>query len=73
MRVVTMIEVMLDANYISERIFSLRQEMSDLKVNKACYWRRSEHSAWEKSAHESNQQRLLQIKRELAGLMKRCA
>jgi phosphoribosyl-AMP cyclohydrolase len=68
-----MIVVMLDANYISERISSLKQEQSDLKVIKACYWRRSEHSAWEKSAHEYNQQRLLQIKRELADLMKRRA
>jgi hypothetical protein len=38
-----MIVVMLDANYISERISSLKQELSDLKVIKACYWRRSEH------------------------------
>jgi hypothetical protein len=68
-----MIVVMLDANYISERISGLKQELSDLKVIKACYWRRSEHSAWEKSAHELNQQRLLQIKRELADLMKRRA
>ena len=68
-----MIVVMLDANYISERISSLMQELSDLKVIKACYWRRSEHSALEKSAHEYNQQRLLQIKRDLSVLMRRCA
>ena len=68
-----MIVVMLDANYISERISSLKQEHSDLKVIKACYWRRSEQCAWEKSPHEYNQQRLLQIKPELSSLMKRCA
>ena len=68
-----MIVGMLDANYVSERISSLKEEMSGLKVVKACYWRRSEHSGLEKAAHECNQQRLLQIKQELADLMKRCA
>jgi len=68
-----MIAVMLDANHISERLSSLKQELSDLRVSNARYWSRSTHSASEKSACALNQERLLHIKRELSDLMKRCA
>src|SRR4029077_21112900 len=68
-----MIVVMLDANYISERLSSLKQELSDLRVINARYWSRTAHSALEKSASALHQERLLHIKRELSDLMKRCA
>jgi hypothetical protein len=68
-----MIVSMLDPNYISERLSILKQELSDLRVINDRYWSRSEHSAFEKSARASHQERLLQIKRELSDLMKRCA
>ena len=68
-----MIVGMMDASYISERLASLKQELSDLRVMNARYWSRSEHSALEKSARAAHQERLLEIKRELADLMKRCA
>ena len=64
---------MMDANYISERLSSLKQELSDLKVINARYWNRREHSALDKSARAVHEERLLQIKRELSDLMKRCA
>jgi hypothetical protein len=64
---------MQDANYISERLASLKQELSDLRVINARYWSRSEHSPLEKSGRALNQERLVQIKRELSDLMKRCA
>jgi hypothetical protein len=32
---------MMDANYISERLDSMRQEMSDLRVTTARYWSKS--------------------------------
>jgi hypothetical protein len=68
-----MIVVMLDANYISERLSTLKQELSDLRVINARYWSRTAHSALEKSARALHQERLLHIKRELSDLMKRCA
>jgi hypothetical protein len=68
-----MIVSMLDANYISERLSSLKQELSDLRVINARYWSRSTHSALDKSARALHQERLLYIKRELSDLMKRCA
>ena len=64
---------MMDANDISERLSSLKQELSDLRIINARYWSRNEHSALQKSARASHQERLLQIKRELSDLMKRCA
>jgi hypothetical protein len=68
-----MIVSMLDANYISERLSSLKQELSDLRVINARYWSRSTHSPLDKSARALHQERLLYIKRELSDLMKRCA
>ena len=64
---------MLDANYISERLGSLKQEMSDLRVSNVRYWSRSEHTALQKSGRALNQERLVQIKQELSDMMKRCA
>jgi hypothetical protein len=45
-----MIVAMIDANHISERLASLRLEMSDLRVANARYWSRKEHTALDKSA-----------------------
>jgi hypothetical protein len=64
---------MMDANYISERLSSMRREMSDLRVTTARYWSKSQRTALDKSAHALGQGRLLQIKRELSDMMKRCA
>src|SRR5438093_4526119 len=68
-----MIAAMIDANHISERLASLKLEMSDLRVANARYWSRKEHTALDKSASALRQQRLIQIKLELGGLRKRCA
>ncbi len=64
---------MIDANYISERLTCLKQEMSDLRISNARYWSRKEHSVLDKSASALRQSRLLEIKRELADMMNRCA
>ena len=40
-----MIEGMMDANYISERLSSLRNEMSDLRVANALYCNRKGYTA----------------------------
>jgi hypothetical protein len=65
---------MLDANYISERLACLKQEMSDLRISNARYWSKKEHTAVNKSASALlRQSRLLEIKRELADMLKRCA
>src|SRR5437588_9235345 len=45
-----MIAAMIDANHISERLASLKLEMSDLRVANARYWSRKEHTALDKSA-----------------------
>ena len=68
-----MIVLMMDANYISERLASLKQEMSDLGISNARFWNRKEHTALDKSARALRQSRLLEINRELADMMKRCA
>jgi hypothetical protein len=64
---------MMDANYISERIDSIKKEMSDLRVTTALHWSKSQHTMLEKSAYALGKGRLLEIKRELSDLMKRRA
>jgi hypothetical protein len=64
---------MMDANYISERLNSMRLEISDLRVTTARYWSKSQHAALDKSAFALGRGRLLEIKRELSDMMKRCA
>src|SRR5438309_7172902 len=54
-----MIAAMIDANHISERLASLKLEMSDLRVANARYWSRKEHTALDKSASALRQQRLI--------------
>jgi hypothetical protein len=39
-----MIVIMMDANHISERLASMRQEMNDLRVINARYWVKSPHA-----------------------------
>jgi len=68
-----MIVNMMDANHISERLASMRQEMSDLKVINARYWVKSPHTVLDKSAHALREGRLLGIKQELSDMMKHCA
>src|SRR5207249_10094094 len=68
-----MIAAMIDTNHISERLASLKLEMSDLRVANARYWSRKEHTALDKSASALRQQRLIQIKLELADMRTRCA
>jgi hypothetical protein len=68
-----MIVVMLDANYISERLSSLKQEMRDLRIMNARYWSHSKHTALDKSYRALRQGRLLQVKQDLSDLMKYCA
>jgi hypothetical protein len=65
--------VMMDANYISERLGSMRQEISDLRVTTARYWSKDQHTTLEKSAFALRKGRLLEIKREVSDMMKRCA
>jgi hypothetical protein len=47
--------------------------MSDLGISNARFWNRKEHTALDKSARALRQSRLLEINRELADMMKRCA
>jgi hypothetical protein len=68
-----MIVAMRDANYISERLSGLKQELSDIRIENALYWSRDAHTELEKAGRALNQQRVLRIKRELSDLMKRCA
>jgi len=68
-----MIVAMMDANHISERLSSLKNEMSELRVTNALYCNRKGYTALEKSASALRHRRLVEIKLELADLMKRCA
>ena len=67
------IAVMMDANYISDRLTSMRHEISDLRIATARYWTKSQHTALAKSAHALRHGRLVQIKLELSDMLKRCA
>ena len=64
---------MMDANQISERLASMRQEIKDVRAMNARYWIKSQHTALDKSAHALREGRLLGIKQELSVMMKRCA
>jgi hypothetical protein len=68
-----MIVIMMDANYISGRLASMRREMNDLKATNARYWVKNPHTVLDKSAHAIRQGRLLGIKEELSDMLKRCA
>ena len=65
--------VMMDANHISERIASLKNEMSELRVTNALYLTRKGYTTLEKSASALRHRRLAEIKQEVADLMKCCA
>jgi hypothetical protein len=67
-----MIVIMIDAN-ISERLATMRQAISEIRVINARYWVKSQHTVLDKSAHALRQGRLLGIKQELSEMMKRCA
>jgi len=64
---------MMDANHSSERLNSMRLEISDLRVTTARYWSKSQHTPLEKSAFALRKGRLLEIKREVSDMLKRCA
>ncbi len=64
---------MMDANYVSERLTSLKHEMRDLQDFNGRHSIRNKHTALDNSARASRQERLLQIKRELSDMLKRCA
>jgi hypothetical protein len=68
-----MIVIMTDANYVSERLSSLKNEMSDLRGTNARYWNRKGHTPLQKSASALRYYRLVEIKLELSDMMKRCA
>jgi hypothetical protein len=68
-----MIVIMMDANHISERLSSLKNERSDLRVANALYCNRKGYTALEKTASALRRERLVEIKLELTDLMKRCA
>jgi hypothetical protein len=68
-----MIVIMMDATHISERLASMKQEMSDIRAVNARYWVKSQHTALDKSAHALREGRLLGIRQELSVMMKRCA
>jgi hypothetical protein len=67
-----MILVMMDANHISERLSSLKNEMSELRVMNALYCNRRGYTTLEKPASALRRRRLVEIRLELADLMKRC-
>ena len=68
-----MIVIMMNANHILARLSSLKNEMSDLRVANARYCNRKGYTALEKSASALRRDRLVEIKLELADLMKPCA
>ncbi len=55
--------------YISEHLFSLRQEITSLRNLNARYSEQSEHSTMDQSALEVRANRLLEIKQELSKIL----
>ena len=68
-----MIAIMMDANYVVERLASLKKEMSDISGTNARYWNRKSHTPLQKSASALRHDRLVEIKLELSDMMKRSA
>jgi hypothetical protein len=64
---------MMDANHISERLSNLRQEISDIRITTALFWSKGQHTALEESAFALRKGRLLEIRREVSDMKKRCA
>jgi hypothetical protein len=62
----------MDLNYISERVTSMRLEISELCNLNAKYWAHNEHAPVEKSAYQNRKLRLSQIKQELELMLKQC-
>jgi hypothetical protein len=65
--------IMMDANYISERLANIKQAIREIGIINARYWVKSPHTALDKSAHALREGRLLGIRQELSDMMKRCA
>ncbi len=61
----------MDLNDVAERLVGLRQEIRDLQDLNSQYHDRESHSQMDNSAQEHRRLRLMQIKDELADLMKR--
>jgi hypothetical protein len=57
--------------YISERLSSLRQEITNLRDTNARYAEKSEHTPTDRAALELRTHRLLEIKRELSKILDR--
>jgi hypothetical protein len=57
--------------YISERLSSLRQEITTLRDMNTRHSEKSEHSAMDQSALEFRTNRLLEIKQELSKILDR--
>ena len=65
--------IMMDRNYISGRLNTMRQEISDINTATVRYWSKSQHTTLDKSAKALRQGRVLQMQRELLDLKKRRA
>jgi len=57
--------------YITEQLFSLRQEISDLRDINARFAEKSGHTAIDKAALELRTNRLREIKQELSKMLNR--
>jgi hypothetical protein len=58
-------------DYFSQRLSDLRKEIANLRTNNASYSHQTEHSENEQVAYELRSTRLLQIKKELSGMLNR--
>jgi uncharacterized protein YdcH (DUF465 family) len=58
-------------DYFSQRLSELRKEIANLRTNNASYSQQSDHSQIDQSAYELRSNRLLQIKKELSGMLAR--
>ncbi len=61
--------MMKEMAYISEHLFSLRQEITSLRNLNARYSEQNEHSTLDQSALEVRANRLLEIKQELSKIL----
>jgi hypothetical protein len=57
--------------YLAEHLSSLRHEITDLRNMNVLYSQQSQHSPTERTASDSRENRLVQIKQELSKMLNR--
>jgi hypothetical protein len=61
----------MDYGFISEKIARLRADLNQIRADNRLYFANKHHTEYEMMQHQKRQERLLEIKADLAAMMKR--